>query len=191
MNYDPSLCGFGKSTRTFTKINSGKSNVIYAAISIEQANDARDKNKAIYISRPSDIIHSKVEESCTAIFCKKVKVNSCIVTTHNTLFNAMMSKKLDLSKTEVFIDELPNYFVKPHSIGCTFETYKLVTEFIEFEKHDGTYSKIKLKEQKIEIIEKILKNGNDEFWKASEATNFAAFLLSLCHSTYINTQNIT
>lgn len=185
MDFDPTLCGFGKSTRAFEQINSEKSSVVYAAISIEQITDATKKENKIHISRPTDIIHSGKVANCTSTFCRKVHFSSCIATTHETLFNAMMRDNINLQETKVFIDELPSSIVRAHSMGCTFETFHLLQEFIEFEYYNDKYLKIKIKKSQIENLENIIKKGNDEFWKQNAAQDFAIFLLSACHNTYI------
>lgn len=185
MNYDPSLCGFGKSTRAFEQINSEKSRVVYAAISIEQADDAiKEKNK-IHISRPTELIHSDEVANCTTTFCKKVEFSSCISTTHETLFNAMMRGNINLHETEVFIDELPSNIVRPHSISCTFETFSLIQDYVEFVPYDNKHSKIKIKDTQLKNLEYIIKKDDDDFWKQKSTKDFATFLLSSCHNTYI------
>lgn len=185
MNYDPSLCGFGKSTRAFEQINSEKSRVVYAAISIEQATDATNQIKETHISRPNELIHSGIVANCTTTFCKKVQFSSCIATTHETLFNAMMRGNLHLKDTEVFIDELPSSIVCPHSISCTFETFSLIQDYVEFVPYNNKYSQIKIKDLQIKNLEYIIKKGEDDFWKQKSTKDFAIFLLSYCHNTYI------
>lgn len=185
MNYDPSLCGFGKSTRAFEQINSETSNVVYAAISIEQATDATNQNKKIHISRPTELIHSGKFTNCTTTFLKKVGLSSCIATTHETLFNVMMLGNLNLQDTEVFIDEIPSSIVCPHSISCTFETFSLFQNYVDFVNYDNNYSMIQIKETQQKNLKKIIKKGDDDFWKHKSAKDFATFLLSSCHNTYI------
>lgn len=190
MNYDPSLCGFGKSTRAFEKINSQKNNVIYAAVSIEQANDAINTKKHIRISRSTKLIHSNEVKYCTNTFCKEVHLSPCIATTHDTLFNAMMRGELNLKNTEVFIDELPSSITFAHSIVCTFETFKLIQEFVDFVEFDHKYSMVQIKEKQINSLKNIVKRGNDEFWKHKPTAALANFLLSVCHNTYIPNSKI-
>lgn len=185
MNHDPSLCGFGKSTRAFEQINSEKSSVVYAAISIEQATDATNQKNKTHISRPNELIHSGIVANCTTTFCKKVQFSPCIATTHETLFNAMMRGNLNLQDTEVFIDELPSSITCPHSISCTFETFSLIQDYVEFVHYDNKYSQIKIKDLQIKNLEYIINKGEDDFWKQKATKNFATFLLSSCHNTYI------